>query len=260
VVREDVRIAVLGPVVVEGGARPFHRSAALELVVYLALHRRTVAYTEWPVAIWPDRDVSLATVHSTASDARRALGRAADGSEHLPRQGGRLRLAASVGTDIERFEALASAADPRRVVEAMHLIRGPLFGGLRRTDWAVLDGTQSAVERLVAEAALRGAEALLSLERAADAEWVVRRALVVSPYDERLYRALLCATAAQGNRLALHATMAQLLTLAGDVAGREASGSGPEHRALTCLHPETADLYRDLLRESPAVGGTPVRL
>jgi DNA-binding SARP family transcriptional activator len=257
--RAEVDVAVLGPVVVEGGARKFHRAAALELVVYLALHRRTVTYAEWPVAIWPDRDVSLATVHSTASDARRALGRAADGSEHLPRRGGHLQLGSSVGTDVERFESLASTADPGLVVEAMHLIRGPLFGGLRRADWAVLDGTQSALENLVAEAALRGAGALLSLERAAEAEWVVRRALVVSPYDERLYRALLRAIAAQGNRVALHVTLGQLLTLAGDVAECCEPRRRPETTPLTCLHPETADLYRELLRGSPAVRKTPVR-
>ena len=37
-----------------------------------------------------------------------------------------------------------------------------------------------------------------------EAEWMVRQALQVSPYDERLYRALLVATAAQGNRVRLH--------------------------------------------------------
>ena len=94
-----------------------------------------------------------------------------------------------------------------------------------------------------------------------DAAWVVRRALVVSPYDEQLYRALLRATALQGNRLALRATMTQLLTLAGDVAvprtGRGRRGNNP---ALTCVHPQTAALYRDLLRDAPAAGGVPSRL
>jgi DNA-binding SARP family transcriptional activator len=255
----QLEIAVLGPVVVKGVARPFNRTAALELVVYLALHRRTVTSAEWPVAIWPDRDVSLATVHSTVSDARKALGRAGDGSERLPREGSHLRLGPSVSTDVERFESLVTGADPGRVVEAMQLIRGPLFGGLCRADWAVLDGTQAAVERLVVDAALHGADALLNLGQIADAEWVVRRALVVSPYDERLYRALLRAIAAQGNRLALHVTMARLLILAGDVAGSSEARSGPE-ASLTCLHPETADLYRDLLRGSPATSGTLVRL
>ena len=254
-----VNVAVLGPVVVDGAARPFHRAAALELVVYLALHRGIVTSAEWPAAIWPDRDVSLATVHSTTSDARKALGRAADGSEHLPREGSQLRLGRSVSTDVERFESLVIEGDPGRMVEAMKLIRGPLFGGLCRADWAVLDGTQSAVESLVVDAALRGAEALLSLGQTAQAEWIVRRALVVSPYDERLYRALLRAIAAQGNRLALHVTMARLLTLASDVGGWSETGGRPE-KSLTCLHPQTADLYRDLLRASPATSETPVRL
>jgi DNA-binding SARP family transcriptional activator len=256
----EVEVAVLGPVVVHGAARPFRRSAAVELVVYLSLHRRSVAYTEWPVAIWPDRPVSLATVHSTASDARRALGRSADGTWHLPREGGHLRLAESVTTDVERFASLASSGDRRNVVEAMRLVRGPLFCGLRHADWAVFDGTQAAVESLVVTAALRGAE-LLTEGGGAEAEWVVRRALVVSPYDERLYRALLRATAAQGNRLALRSTMTQLLTMAGDVPGPPNTCDRPgETASLNSLHPDTAALYRDLLRGAPAVGGTPTRL
>jgi DNA-binding SARP family transcriptional activator len=259
-VSREVEVAVLGPVVVSGAARPFRRSASLELVVYLSLHRRCVVYTEWPVAIWPDRAVSLATVHSTASDARRALGRSADGFWHLPREGGHLRLGESVTTDVERFASLASTGDPRDVVEAMRLVRGPLFGGLRHVDWAVFDGTQAAVESLVVTAALEGAE-LLTEGGGAEAEWVVRRALVVSPYDERLYRALLRATASQGNRVALRATMSQLLTMAGDVPGPpNACDPSGERASLTCLHPDTAALYRDLLRGAPAVGGTPSRL
>jgi DNA-binding SARP family transcriptional activator len=260
-VANEVTVGVLGPVVVDGTARPFRRSASLELVAYLSLQRRRVAYTEWPVAIWPERAVSPSTVHSTASDARRALGRSADGSWHLPHEGSHLRLSDTVRSDVDRFTALESTGDPDRVVEAMRLVRGPLFGGLRRTDWAVLDGTQAAVEGLVVGAALRAADRLMQDERAADAAWVARRALVVSPYDERLYRALLRATALQGNRIALRAMMTQLLTLAGDIAApRIGRGRYRTNPALTCVHPQTAALYRDLLRGAPAVGGVPSRL
>ncbi len=257
----EVTVRLLGPVVVDGAARPFRRSAALELVVYLSLHRRPVAYTEWPVAIWPERAVSLATAHSTASDARRALGRSAGGAWHLPHEGRQLRLSASVTTDVEQFTTLASTDDPRGVVEAMRLVRGPLFGGLRRADWAVFDGTQAAIENLVVGAALRSAEGMMARHLGADAAWAVRRALVVSPYDERLYRALLRATASQGNRVALRATMTELLTLAGDASGHARTrGRRGTHGSMTCLHPETADLYRDLLRGAPAVGAAPARL
>jgi DNA-binding SARP family transcriptional activator len=260
-VAPEVTVRLLGPVVVDGAARPFRRSAALELVAYLSFHRRPVAYTEWPVAIWPERSVSLATAHSTASDARRALGRSAGGPWHLPHEGRHLRLAASVTTDVERFAALVAAGDPLGVVEAMRLVRGPLFGGLRRADWAVFDGTQAEVENLVVGSVLRSVDLLMEQHDGAEAAWAVRRALVLSPYDERLYRALLRATASQGNRLALRATMSELLALAGDVTGlQNASGRDWPNNSMTCLHPRTIDLYRDLLRGAPAVGAAPARL
>jgi hypothetical protein len=80
----------------------------------------------------------------------------------------------------------------------------------------------------------------------------------VSPYDERLYRALLVATAAQGNRVRLHAAMAQLRTLAGEVARPPARR--PPGDPSECLHPATTALYRDLLLETPAAGGHLARL
>ena len=91
-----------------------------------------------------------------------------------------------------------------------------------------------------------------------EAEWMVRQALRVSPYDERLYRALLVATAAQGNRVRLHSAMAQLRTLAGEAARPPARTT--VHVPEDCLHPATTDLYRDLLLGPPAAGGHPARL
>jgi DNA-binding SARP family transcriptional activator len=257
VMQGEIDIAVLGPVDVGGLAGPFHRPAARELVVYLAFHRGGVSHAEWSLAIWPERPVSLATAHSTSSDARRALGRDAEGRQHLPR-GVVLRLRDSVTTDVERFASLATADDPQQLLGAMGLIRGPLFAGLRRTDWAVLDGTQSDIESSVVRTALRGADMLVRLDRGDEAEWMVRQALRVSPYDERLYRALLVATAAQGDRVRLHAAMTQLQTLAGE-ASRPPGRTVP-HAQEDCLHPATTDLYRDLLLGSPAEGGHPARL
>jgi DNA-binding SARP family transcriptional activator len=257
-----VEVAVLGPVTVRGAPEPFHRSAALELVAYLAFHRRGVRHADWALAVWPDRAIALPTVHSTASDARRALGRAPDGTPHLSR-GVHLRLHDSVTTDVERFASLADSEDLHRIVEAMRLVRGPLFEGLRRSDWAVFDGTQSRIESLVVGTALRGAEELVRCGCGGEAAWVVRQALKMSPYDERLYRSLLRATAAEGNRVGLRSTMAELLTLAGEP---EPPGArlprvvrGGMAR-LECLHPTTTALYRGLLEGSPAARGDPVRL
>jgi DNA-binding SARP family transcriptional activator len=259
---DGVEVAVLGPVAVRGAAAPFRRSAARELVVYLAFHRRGATHAEWALALWPDRPVALPTVHSTASDARRALGRAPDGTEHLL-HGTPLRLGDTVTTDVARFASLAGGGDPGRLMEAFGLVRGPLFAGLRHPDWSVFDGTHSEVEQLVVQAALRGADELAALGRGNDAAWVVRRALKVSPYDERLYRALLRATAAQGNRVGLRSALAELLTLAGEAPApatpRPAAGR-PEGALLGCLHPETADLYRALRQGPAAAGGHPARL
>jgi DNA-binding SARP family transcriptional activator len=251
-----VEVAVLGQVSVSGLPVAFSRAAARELVVYLAFHREGVRHCEWSLALWPDRSVSLATVHSTASDARRALGRTPDGALRLP-CGSPLRLHPSVVTDVDRFGDLARAGTPEAGLEAATLLRGPPFGGLRRADWAILDGTQAEVETLVVHTVLQAAASLRRDGRAAEAEWIVRRGLLVSPYDERLYRALLRTLAAQGNRIGLRAAMAQLLVVAREAPGTlwpwDAGGTD-------ALHPETTELYRELLCACPATGGAPARL
>jgi DNA-binding SARP family transcriptional activator len=257
VTHDGVEIAVLGPATVHGAAGPFRRSAARELVTYLAFHRGGVRHVEWSLAIWPERPVSLSTAHSTSSDARRALGCDGQGRLHLPR-GVSLRLGESVTTDVDRFAALVDSDDPDRLARAMELIRGPIFAGLHRTDWAVFDGIHSRIEALVVRTALRGADRFVELGCGDRAEWIVRQALHVSPYDERLYRALLVATAAQGNRVRLHAAMAQLRTMAGE-EGHPPARTGVLD-PVDCLHPATTALYRDLLGRSPAAGGHPARL
>jgi DNA-binding SARP family transcriptional activator len=243
---------------VRGMAEPFRRAAARDLVVYLAFHRDGVRNDQWAVDLWPDRAVARATVHSTVSDARRALGRAADGAALLP-IGPCLQLHDAVGCDVDRFAALARTDHPDRLLEAVQLLRGRVFRGLVRADWAVLDGTQAQVEALVVTTVLRGAELLLASGRPAESEWMVRRGLVVSPYDERLYRALLRALAAQGNRVGLRAAMAELLVVAGE-APLPVPAGGRSGAELGVLHPETTALYRDLLCGWPATGGAPARL
>ena len=245
---------MLGPAFVRGTAQPFRRAASLELVVYLAFHRRRLRHADWASALWPDRPVSPATVHSTASDARRALGRSSAGAPLLPR-GTHLLLHESVSSDVDRFSALARRGEPEALVAALRLVRGPVFTGLRRVDWSVLDGTRSSIESLVVDAALRGADALIECGRAGEAEWVVRRGLVVSPFEERLYRALLRATAARANRVGLRAAMDHLLALAGE----KAPARGTDTTRLTCLDPETTALYRDLLGGVPATGDLAAR-
>lgn len=253
---DDVEVAVLGPVSVSGLPLAFRRAAARELVVYLAFHREGVRHADWPLALWPDRAVSLATVHSTASDARRALGRATDGERRLP-CGSLLRLHPSVVTDVDRFVELSRSQTSEAWIEAAGLVRGPLFGGLRQGDWAVLEGIHAHVQAFVVHAVLEAAHALQRAGRAAEAEWIVRRGLLASPYDERLYRSLLLALAAQGNRTGMRTAMAQLLVVADGARAAYAAwdGSGTDGFG----HP-TSERYRDLLRRWPAPGGASARL
>ena len=241
----DLDVALLGPVEVRAAARPFRRGAARDLVVYLACHRSGVRTARWVDALWPDRGVSPSTVHSTASDARRALGPDACGRPRIARHGGLLRLADCVATDVDQFVRLAGSGAPDAALQALGLVRGVPLGGLARDDWAVFDGTQARLETMVVEVALTAGERLVALGDAVGAEEAVRQALLASPYDERLYRALLRVTALQGNRARLRATMARLCVLAGESGA--APGRGEWEQALDRLHPETTALYQGLV-------------
>ncbi len=253
---------MLGPVLVNNAAQVFHRTAAKELVVYLACRRGGASNGEWAEALWPTRPVSPGTVHSTASDARRALGPGVDGVPLLRRSDGRLVLGESVTTDARRFGELAASVEPGDWLRAMGLVRGVPFSGLRSGDWAVFEGVKARVERMVSTAAQRICAQLITENRGDDAEWVVRQGLIACPYDELLYRSLLRATAAQGNRVGLRAAMVHVLTLAGE--SERAMWGPPRHRTavppLTQLDPDTVCLYRDLLGGRPAAGGAPARL
>ena len=253
----DLDVALLGPVEVRA-AHSFRRGAARDLVVYLACHPRGVRTAQWVQALWPDRAVSPSTVHSTASDARRALGPDRWGQPRMARQGGLLRLAECVATDVDRFAHLAGSDAPDAALRALRLVRGIPLSGLSRSDWAVFDGTQARLEAMVVELALGACVRLVADGDATGAEQVVRQGLLASPYDERLYRALLRVTVAQGDRARLPTTMARLRVLAGDDGS--VPGEGPSARFADRLHPETTALYQRLLHGLPAVGGHPARL
>lgn len=252
----DIEVAVLGQVSVSCLPHAFRRAAARELVVYLAFHRQGVRHAEWSLALWPDRPVSLTTVYSTASDARRALGHTADGERRLP-CGTILRLHPSVATDVDRFAALSRSQTYESWIEAARLLRGPVFGGLRRADWAVLEGIQATVEAMVVHTVLQAAEAFRRSGRTAEAEWIVRRGLLAIPYDEALYRALLLTLAARGDRAGMRAVMARSRVGTSGARAISPEGGGDRSEGLGL---GTAELCQDLLRRWPAPRGAPARL
>ena len=233
----DVVVAVLGPIEIRGAVKPFTRAWAEELVVYLAMHPSGVSNEVWATALWPDRLMAPSSLHSTASVARRSLGQSAAGRDHLPRSHGRLALARTVGTDWDRFVALAGTDRPERWRQALTLVRGRPFEGLRASDWPILEGIAPAIEAAVVDLSGRLAGTYLRQGDAQGAEWAARRGLVVSPYDERLYRMLMRAADAGGNPAGVDAAMAELLRLVAD-----------DIEPFDAVHPSTMDLYRQLSR------------
>ncbi|MGH9046954.1 MAG: AfsR/SARP family transcriptional regulator [Acidimicrobiales bacterium] len=249
----EIEVAVLGPAELRGVAVLFTRSAALDLVVYLAMHPAGVANETWATALWPDRLMAPATLHSTASAARRSLGRSAAGFDHLPRSHGRLRLGPGVTTDWRRFEALAGSSDPVAWSIALDLVRGRPFDGLRCAEWTVLEGLAAQVEDHVAELAGRLSDRLLEAGRPARAAAAARRGLLASPYDERLYRRLLVCADVQGHPAGVERVMAELLAqLDGDAVKRPTGAFD-----LAVVHPETAALYERLSRRPQRGSGGP---
>jgi len=244
----EVEVAVLGPVEIRGAARGFTRAWAVELVVYLAMHPGGAANETWATALWPERLMAPSSLHSTVSVARRSLGTARDGSDHLPRSHGRLQLASTVGTDWDRFRALAASDDPDRWHDALSLVRGRPFEGARATDWTILDGTAPEIESTVVDLSGRLAGARLRSGDPRGAEWSARRGLLVSPYDERLYRMLLRAADAAGNPGGVESVMAELVRVVAD-----------EIEPIESVHPSTLALYRTLSRRTDRALPAPKR-
>ena len=236
----EVEVAVLGPIEVRGALRSFTRAWAQELVVYLAMHPKGVTNEAWATALWPDRLMAPSSLHSTASVARRALGQSRDGQDHLPRSHGRLCLAPTVGTDWDRFVALCEGDSPKSWRAALELVRGRPFEGLRASDWPVLEGIAPAIEATVVDVSGRLAGASLRSGDPGGSEWAARKGLLVSPYDERLYRMLMRAADGAGNPAGVEAAMEELVRLVAD-------GIEP----LDSVHPSTLQLYRSLSRRRP---------
>jgi len=238
----EIEVRVLGPVEILGAARPFARAWAVELVVYLAMHRNGASSEQWATALWPDKIMAAASLHSTASAARRSLGVSACGDDHLPRAHGRLSLAATVQSDWSRFVALSKEEDPQSWRWAMGLIRGRPFDGLRAPDWVLLEGISANIEAGVVDLASRYAEYCLSTGDPSEAEWSARQGLRVSAYDERLYRILLRAADEAGNPAGVESVMAELVHLVAE-----------DVEPFDAVHPETLDLYRSLSRRPSSI-------
>ncbi len=236
-----IEVAVLGTVQVNGAPESFRQRRRLtELVAYLAMHPEGATSDAFATALWPERRVPMQTLANRLSEARKALGAAADGRARLRKQGGR-HLIVEAETDWDRFRDLASegrGADSWR--RALALVRGRPFDGLDRGEWAQLEGFAAATEATVVGVACRLGEYSLGRAKPGIAHWAALQGLLVSPWDERLYRLLMRAADGMGNRGGVDGAL-RSLALALELEGDPLMG----------VHPETSALYRSLTSRSP---------
>jgi DNA-binding SARP family transcriptional activator len=87
----------------------------------------------------------------------------------------------------------------------------------------------------IGEAAEHLARHYLDNDDHSGATWAARRGLLVTPYDERLYRQLMLAAYAAGNPAGVDAIMRELIQVL-----------DAEAEPLDDLHPDTIALYKKL--------------
>jgi hypothetical protein len=236
-----VEVAVLGSVQISGAPESFrHRRRLTELVAYLAMHPDGATTDAFATALWPERRVPLQTLANRLSEARRALGPASDGRPRLRKRDKR-HLIVESETDWDRFRDLACegcGADSWR--RALALVRGRPFDGLDQGEWAQLEGFGAAIEASVVGVACRLGEHSLGRGKPDLAHWAALQGLLVSPWDERLYRLVMRAADALGNRGGIDAAL-RSLALALELDGDPLLG----------IHPETSALYRSLTTRPP---------
>jgi DNA-binding SARP family transcriptional activator len=241
----DVKVDVLGTVHVRGSESEIDRNRASELVAYLALHPKGVSTHRLKTAIWPGRTPTQSSFNSTVSYARTRLGKAPDGSHHLPVviDGTNYRVGATVQSDAEALRQYVSAAEfatPANAVEllrsALSLVRGLPFaetaGGY---EWAHAEGIITELTSLIADASHRLATLALDAGDASLARWAANQGLLASPGYEVLYRDLMLAFALEGNRSGIETSMQEL---------RRVLDVDEDHDQLQT---ETRELYEELV-------------
>jgi hypothetical protein len=157
----DVEVRAPGPVTVDPG----RLAVASEIIAYLALHPSGAHPTVLGSAIWP-RGVTTDVRDDMLEQVRQWLGADSGGAPRLHEgHDGRLRLSAEVPCDwdvlrtlLRRAEQTVDRARERDLlVRALHLVRGPVVGGISHGTytWLPRTGLEREAEGLIVEAADR---------------------------------------------------------------------------------------------------------
>jgi hypothetical protein len=201
----DLRVELLrADPVVEGLAEPFAptlRRRCIEMVAYLALHRREPVTGErlrTRVLAHADVDASQRTLANTASAVRRSLGVDAEGPRLHPVTSSGLYVTHGVSSDIETFFSLVVRARQLPVGDAsplchqaLLLIKGePLASALRGFEWFLAEGHGARLARDGEWAALALHHTALEKGNYELAFWAIQQGRLIDPYSDALNDAL----------------------------------------------------------------------
>lgn len=238
-------LKVLGKMRIEDLDRPFKLASSLEIIAYLAFHRRGVDGHTLMEAIFPEEPPDQLRLNRHISRTRLALGNDPDGKPHLPRVvGGIYRLGPHLHTDVERFEAEVEAADQStgqaewdHLRAALDIVEGPPFSGaVAALNWAYGEGVITHLVIAADDAAHRLTALAAEAEDHETATWASRKGLAATGSCDICYRNLMHAAASQSNRTALHALFEEMVALVED-------DDGPD--AVTQLDSEAVAIYQE---------------
>lgn len=218
-------VSVLGPLGIVGAKRSRRgiRAAALELVAYLALHRRPVQRDELLEAFWPGVDPrrTRMRLHQAVRDARRLLGTAITSERDcywLER--------AAADVDVDELEPLlrdARVAEDKEVEQRLLEKALALFAGepLAGSDYAWAEGELRRLRATYVELLERVGRIRLHSGEPRRALELAERALALDGLDEALWRLALEAESALGLREAVEERYDSLRRLLDERLGLE---------------------------------------
>jgi len=198
-----LRVSVLGPVTVTTAKGPvtFRRTAAVQILVYLAVHPAGASTGELCKAIWPHRrpHAAAGSFYTAISHLRQTLHTATGGREVVSHTGDRYQLDhTSTDTDLGRLTAAArqttTAPTPAQRETALRdvvgLYRGELAAG---QPWPWLAPLRERLRRLVINA-----YAQLATDHPNEAATLWHDAAGVDPINEHVHQQAVRALTAAG--------------------------------------------------------------
>ena len=232
----NILIKVLGQVEIVGTLHPVNKTRLMESIVYIALHPKGVDKVIWATAIWPDQLLTRDSLNTAVWQIRRALGVMSDGTKHMPPSySGILKFGSTVVTDYEIFRNLTKSTEDSDWEKAMSLVTGRPFEGLGDPNWITLEGYVSDIESRIVDITLQLAFNKTKARQFDFVIWVLRRALLAVPYDERLWRYLLITYSKAGNLAKLDSVMNEIAFV-----------MESESDIYSGISDETVKLYRQL--------------